>query len=73
MIQALDVITEARLEGQTDPYVVLGRLKTWVGLTDDRAREILRDEGYEIDDLVDARFDSLSRADNTGGFVRRLC
>jgi hypothetical protein len=71
MLQAVDVITSAREEGQSDPYILLGRLKATCGIPDSRAREILRREGFEIaDGIVDPRFDVVSNSRRSCGFVR---
>ena len=70
MISAEDVISTAKQEGLTDPHILLARLKSYTQLSDDRARQILRMEGFEIDDLVDPRLAELNPSRPSAGFVK---
>jgi hypothetical protein len=70
VLQAFDVIAEARKSGQGNPDVLLGRLRD-LGLSDDCARDILLGEGFEVDGLVDPRLVALDPPRRTRhGFVR---
>lgn len=71
MLDAKDVFSAARDEGQQDPYIILSRLKR-IGLSDERARKLLLAEGYELEDgVIDARVDAHS-CTKAGGFSSKL-
>jgi hypothetical protein len=70
MLQANDVFATVTKAERENPYILLGRLKAQAGLSDDRARQVLRREGFKIDELIDARVDSLPTRAFSHGFAR---
>jgi hypothetical protein len=68
VLQAADVIQDAKNRGQ-NADIVLSRLQSEIGLPRERAREILRMEGFAIDNLVDPRLAEVSQT-SARGFVR---